>query len=160
MKYILILIILFFVTEENFSQSTDCKYTYFKNKKKSTSQCWDENKYAGKAIAYNQKGEVIGEWKLSRMHMISSVQFSFYDNGGVKTARFSSHPDAGIQHYHSTTTYDENGNKTDFHEEDYDGKNYSPTVIVKDKNETIKKTDSTKWQNQENMKSDSVKVEK
>lgn len=74
----------------------DCSYTPFKDGKRSTSICYSENKYEGLAIAYNSNGEVIGEWKLSRMHLLASVHFTFHSNGGVHKAEYSSHPDAGI----------------------------------------------------------------
>lgn len=105
----------------SFGQIKDgCTYTYFTDKKVSTQRCENTDGFQGKTTAYNQKGEVIGEWIISRTAMIAGVHFSFHSNGGVHKAEYSSHPDAGIQWYRSTTTYDENGNKIDFFEQSHD----------------------------------------
>lgn len=117
MKYLILFFGILFSLSIHSQEYKDCSYTYFKNSKKtSTSHCYSENKSEGKAVAYNLKGEKIGEWNLSRMHMLSSVHFSFHENGGISKAEYSSHPDAGIQWYKSYTTYDENGVKTGFTE--------------------------------------------
>lgn len=117
MRYLILLIGMLISVSVHSQEYKNCNHTYFKNSKKtSTSHCYSENKYEGKAIAYNLKGEKIGEWSLSRMHMLSSVHFTFHENGAVAKAEFSSHPDAGIQWYKSYTTYDENGVQTGFTE--------------------------------------------
>jgi hypothetical protein len=116
MKYLLFVTGLFFFLPVLSQEYKNCTYTYFnKSKKTSSSHCYND-KYEGKAIAYNQKGEKIGEWDLSRMHMLSNVHFTFHENGAVAKAEYSSHPDAGIQWYKSYTTYDENGVQTEFTE--------------------------------------------
>lgn len=143
----------------------DCNYTPFKDGKRSTSVCYSENKYEGIAIAYNSKGDVIGEWKLSRMHVLASVHFTFHSNGGVHKAEYSSHPDAGIQWYRSFTTYDENGVKTDFREESHEDRVLSPSIFVlEDETKEQKKlpeapylvTDTLHSKNQEQVKKDST----
>lgn len=105
------------LAQENF---TSCTKTFFTNKKLSTKTCLDKEKHKGKAYAYNQKGEIIGQWEISRMHMYSSVHFTYHENGGVKNASYSSHPDGGIQWYKSNTSFDENGNQINFSEESHD----------------------------------------
>ncbi len=98
----------------------NCTKAYFKNGKISTTSCYFADKYGGQALAYNQKGEIIGEWHVSRMHQLSSVHFTYHANGGVYKAEYSSHPDAGIQWYRSTTTYNEAGVKVDFWQMSHD----------------------------------------
>lgn len=66
----------------------------------------------GKAIAYNIHGKQIKEWSLRKIAGHSSVSFSFYKNGAIKKAYWSSAPDGGIQWYKSTTYFDENGKIT------------------------------------------------
>lgn len=139
---------------------TDCTYTYFKNGNTSTSKCLDENKQEGKSIAYNLSGEIIGEWKISRRNMLSGVHFSFHENGMVKKAEFSSHPDAGIQWYRSYTTYDSTGKKINFTEQSHDDDLTGPAKIknVKTYDEYLKEqTDSL---NKEKLKkTDTLKQE-
>lgn len=96
-----------------------CTYTYFPDGKKSTERCVNDQ-HRGTARAFDQAGKVIGEWMLSRSGMMTSVRFSFHANGMVHQAYFNSQPDGGIQWYRSTTTFDANGVKTDFKEEDHD----------------------------------------
>lgn len=98
----------------------NCTYTKFKNGKISTATCWDDNKYFGISTAYNMLGEKIGEWRIGRMAQIASVNFTFHANGGVHKAEYGSHPDAGIQWYRSTTTFNEKGEKVDFWEQSHD----------------------------------------
>lgn len=129
-----LLIIFLIITYTLFSQAQEayknCNYTKFKNGKVATSTCYDEDRYRGNSIAYNLKGEKIGEWSLSRMHQLSSVHFSFHANGGVYKAEYSSHPDAGIQWYRNVTTYNEQGVKVDFWEQSHDDRiTMDPTFI-------------------------------
>lgn len=117
------LYILFLIMVKAYSQNSkdNCQISYFKNSKKiSTKICLDESKYKGKAFAYDIKGNIIGEWSVSRMHQLSSVFFSYHPNGAVSKAEYSSHPDAGIQWYRSFTYYDDQGNKTGFSEDSHD----------------------------------------
>lgn len=94
-------------------------YTKFKNGKNSTAECVDE-RGSGTATAYNLKGEVIGTWTMGRMHQLSAVHFTFHPNGMVHKAEYSSHPDAGIQWYRSTTEYNEEGVKIGFWEQSHE----------------------------------------
>ncbi len=91
---------------------SNCKYTYFKNGKKATSQCYDADDRWGQARAYDYKGAVIYEKELRKIAGHSSVQFSFYENGAVKKAEYSSAPDAGIQWYRTYTTFAQDGTIT------------------------------------------------
>jgi len=119
MRLELIFISLLFIFQNtSFAQKEkqNCTKTYFKNGKLSTIECLPESGWGGKAYAFNLKGDTIGEWSISRMHMLSSVHFSFHANGGVHKADYSSHPDAGIQWYRSYSVFNEEGLRTDFWE--------------------------------------------
>ncbi len=76
----------------------------------------------GYAVAYDKQGKEIYRGKLSRMHMIRSVEFKYHPNGAVSVAHERWHPDAGIQSGGTTFTFDENGNKTG-QSEDLDPRN-------------------------------------
>lgn len=89
------------------------RYHYFQGSTK-VSTVWHlpQSGQKGYAVAYNRAGEEIYRQELSRMHMIQSVRFSYHPNGAVSVARYSWHPDAGIQSGGTTTTFDDQGNKT------------------------------------------------
>ncbi len=99
-----------------------CKYSYFKGSKKvSTSECYDTNNRWGRARAFNTTGDVIYDRELRRIGGHSSVQFSYYDNGAVKKAHWSSAPDGGIQWYRANTYFSEDGKKTGEDEDSHEG---------------------------------------
>ena len=104
---------------------TDCSNHYFKNKRISTSACFDANKRWGKARAYDASGSVIYEKELRRVGGHSTVSFSYYDDGAVKKAEWSSAPDGGIQWYSSVTTFSQEGTITGITENNYDDR---PTI--------------------------------
>lgn len=102
--------LLFIFSHSVFAQKyPKCSYTYFKGGKIATSQCFDPDNRWGQARAFSKAGEIIYEKELRRIAGHSSVTFSFYNNGAVKKAEWSSAPDAGIQWYHTSTWFDENG---------------------------------------------------
>lgn len=76
---------------------------------------WD-----GKAIAYNKKGAIIYENGVRNFAGHASVHFTHYPSGAVKSAHYSSAPDAGIQWYKSDTQFDEEGNVTGFFEQSHE----------------------------------------
>jgi len=120
MKKLLFFLLLFVgFTSVGQAPEQTCTYTKFKNGKNATAKCVDEQG-SGTATAYNLKGEAIGTWTVSRMHQLSSVYFTFHPNGMVHKAEYSSHPDAGIQWYQSTTEYNEEGVKIGFWEQSND----------------------------------------
>lgn len=86
----------------------------------STSQCYDKNNRFGKARAYNIKGEKIYERELRKVGGNSSVWFTFYKNGAVQKAEWSSAPDAGIQWYKNVTTFSEDGTQLSSVDNNYD----------------------------------------
>jgi hypothetical protein len=97
-----------------------CTYTYFKNGKIATSQCYDTNNRWGRAKAFDKQGKEIYDKELRRIAGHSSVQFTFYESGAVKTAYWSSAPDAGIQWYRTNTSFSEDGKITSETEDNYD----------------------------------------
>lgn len=90
----------------------------------STKEWTDLNGYWGRSWAYNRSGEVIFEGQTRRVAGHASVRFSYHPNGGVSKVETSDAPDGGIQWYRSTTTFDEDGNRTGFTEDGRD--NYGP----------------------------------
>lgn len=105
------------VAAQNYPQ---CVYHYFKNKKVSTSQCFDKENRWGKATAYNKLGKIIYESELRHVGGSSSVAFSYYPDGAVEKARWHSAPDAGIQWYNTTTTFSPDGSVIKTEENNYD----------------------------------------
>ena len=97
---------------------------YFKNGKLSTTEWIDRDDRFGRSIAYDQSGKETFSYHTRRIAGHASVHFSYHTNGAVSKAEVSDAPDAGIQWYRSTTTFDEAGNRTDFSEEGRD--NYGP----------------------------------
>ncbi len=97
-----------------------CTYHYFKGKKVSTSECYDDAHRFGKARAYNMQGQVIYEKEIRTVGGSSHVEFSYYDNGAVKKASWHSAPDGGIQWYNTVTTFSEDGKVTGETENNYD----------------------------------------
>jgi hypothetical protein len=109
----------------------NCTAYYFTNSdQKSAEICYDGNRNNGIARAFKSDGSVMETWQISRMHVLSSVQFTFHSNGAVHRATYSSHPDAGIQWYRSETTFDIEGNKTGFFEERHDDMVTSPHLHI------------------------------
>lgn len=91
-------------------ECTNCQYRYFAGSRLvSTSVCYDREQHWGIAKAFNKKGEVIYQRQLRRIAGHSSVEFSWYGSGAIKTAAWSSAPDGGIQWYKSFTTFTEDG---------------------------------------------------
>jgi hypothetical protein len=99
------------------------RYHYFQGSTK-VSTVWHmpNGGKEGYAVAYDKQGKEIYRGKLSRMHMIRSVEFKYHPNGAVSVAHERWHPDAGIQSGGTTFTFDENGNKTG-QSEDLDPRN-------------------------------------
>jgi hypothetical protein len=98
----------------------DCRYSYFKGHKVSTSECWDAQKRWGRSTAYNVAGEVIYENEIRRIAGSSSVAYKYYQSGAVMQADWHSAPDAGIQWYNKTTYFSEDGRITQETENNYD----------------------------------------
>ncbi len=109
-----------FLAGSLFGQAKEgCDKHYFKNHKISTTQCYQNSNF-GKATAYSMDGKVIYEHEIRRVAGHSSVYFSYYENGAVSKAEWSSAPDGGIQWYRSVTTFGIDGSVTGFTESSYD----------------------------------------
>ncbi|GAA4462228.1 hypothetical protein GCM10023093_08400 [Nemorincola caseinilytica] len=101
---------------------TRCSYKYFVHGKGiATSQCYDKDGRWGKAKAYDRTGKEIYSRELRTVGGHSYVEFSYYDrSGAVKTARWSSAPDGGIQWYRSYTEFSEDGKIVNETKDSYD----------------------------------------
>lgn len=104
-----------FLSWTGFSQVDTTHLHFFKDKTISTVVYYSQ--WDGKAIAYNKKGEIIYENGVRNFAGHASVYFSHYPSGAVKSAHYSSAPDAGIQWYKSDTQFDEEGNVTSYYEQ-------------------------------------------
>jgi hypothetical protein len=126
-----------------------CTYSYFKNKKVSTSSCFDKDNRFGKAIAFSTKGEKIYERELRNIGGHSTVWFTYHENGAVKKAEWRSAPDGGIQWYSNITTFSEEGTQLSYMENNYDDSPFT-TIQRMQKPENSKREieDSTKIKTQ------------
>ncbi|MBK8226331.1 MAG: hypothetical protein IPK70_04045 [Flavobacteriales bacterium] len=93
---------------------------YFNSGQVSTKEWRDKDDRWGRSWAYKKNGEVIFEGQTRRFAGHSSVHFSYHANGAVSKAETSDAPDGGIQWHRSTTTFDDQGNKTGFSEQGHD----------------------------------------
>ncbi|MBL7981231.1 MAG: hypothetical protein JNL52_05415 [Flavobacteriales bacterium] len=97
---------------------------HFRTGQVSTKEWRDPDDRFGRSIAYDSAGREIFSYHTRRIGGHASVYFSYHPNGAVSKAEVSDAPDAGIQWYRSTTTFDDKGNRTGFWEEGRD--NYGP----------------------------------
>ncbi|TVR79757.1 MAG: hypothetical protein EA412_05850 [Chitinophagaceae bacterium] len=109
MKYLYLL--LFFISNTAvFAEMDTIEIHFFDNGNLSTMKT--KSGMIGKAIAYNIKGEIIYQKEIRSFAGHASVYFSHHPNGAVKTANYSTAPDAGIQWYKSTTEFSPDGEIT------------------------------------------------
>lgn len=99
---------------------------YFKGGGVSTKEWMDKDGRWGRSWAYRKNGEVLFAGQTRRFAGHASVHFSYHLNGAVSKVETSDAPDGGIQWYRSTTTYDDQGNKTGFTEQGHDNDGYIP----------------------------------
>lgn len=93
---------------------------YFTTGQLSTMEWMDKDERWGKSRAFDRHGAVLTEHQTRIFAGHASVHFSYHPNGAVSQVEYSDAPDGGIQWYRSTTTFDENGNKTGFIEQGHD----------------------------------------
>lgn len=93
---------------------------YFTTGQVSTREWTDKEGRFGRSLAYKRDGTVIVDHHTRRIAGHASVHFSYHPNGAVSRSEFSDAPDAGIQWYESTTTFDDQGNRTGFSEQGHD----------------------------------------
>lgn len=90
-------------------------YCYHKNGKISTEEFRNSSSQymaQGYSKAFDKAGKEIYNQPTSRSGQLSSVRFTYYESGAIKSAEYNSHPDAGIQWYKKTTYFDEEGKIT------------------------------------------------
>jgi hypothetical protein len=132
MKNLLHAIILVLAFSGMSQQDTILHHHKFPNGKTSTIAVLKDNR-EGYAKAYNHEGIEIYHSHIRRFGGHASVSFKHHDNGMVKEAHYSSHPDGGIQWYRSWTYFDENGIKTgELHDNWEDRVTVMPTRVVRD----------------------------
>lgn len=82
----------------------DTQYYYYINKKVSVKVTpWQDSK--SYVLLYDLYGKETYRMEQSRMHMHSSVDLKFHDNGAVSLATISGQPDGGIQRYKTVITF-------------------------------------------------------
>lgn len=87
---------------------------YFSTGEVSTKEWTDRDERTGRAWAYKRDGTVIFHEHTRNFAGHADVHFTYHPNGAVHKVEFSSAPDGGIQWYRSTTTFDRDGDRTDF----------------------------------------------
>jgi hypothetical protein len=92
----------------------------FRNGGVSTKEWMDTDERFGLTTAYDRSGKEIFRYGTRRIGGHASVNFSYHPNGAVSKAEASDAPDAGIQWYRSTTTFDEQGNQTGFWQQSHE----------------------------------------
>ena len=111
--------------ERTFSTDTGTVVVrYFTSGQVSTKEWRDKDDRWGRSWAYTKSGAVIFKGQTRRFAGHASVRFSYHPNGAVSKAETSDAADGGIQWHRSTTTFDEEGNRTGFWEEGRD--DYGP----------------------------------
>lgn len=93
---------------------------YFTTGQPSTVEWTDKDGRFGRSRAFKRDGTVIVDHHTRRIAGHASVHFEYHPNGAVSKAEFSDAPDAGIQWYRSTTTFDDQGDRTGFSEQGHD----------------------------------------
>jgi hypothetical protein len=100
---------------------------YFITGQLSTVEWTDKDGRFGRSRAYKRDGTVIVDHHTRRIAGHASVHFEYHPSGAVSKAEFSDAPDAGIQWYRSTTTFDDQGNRTGFSEQGHDDLHHIPS---------------------------------
>lgn len=90
------------------------KKCFHKNGKLSTLETWDMEKRSGFIKAYDANGKELFNYDLRTFAGHSSVTLTYFQNGQVKKAEYSSAPDGGIQYYRKIHEFDENGKQINF----------------------------------------------
>lgn len=101
---------------------------YFKTGGISTKEWRDKDERWGRSIAYDQAGNEIFSYHTRRVGGHASARFSYHPNGAASKVEVSDAPDAGIQWYKSTTTFDEEGRRTGFSEQGRDNDGPIPSI--------------------------------
>jgi hypothetical protein len=86
----------------------------------STKEWRDKDERFGRSIAYDLAGREIFSYHTRRIGGHASAYFSYHPSGAISKAEASDAPDAGIQWYRSTTTFDDQGNQSGFWKESHE----------------------------------------
>jgi hypothetical protein len=89
-------------------------YCYHANKKPSSIESWDGNKYWGRMQCFDFKGKEIINYQLRRVAGHASVYLNYFPNGQISKAEYSSAPDGGIQFYRIIHRFNEQGEQTEY----------------------------------------------
>jgi len=113
------LLLCFFLTLSGWAQSKiSSNDTQWLHQKRYASGRWSAYSYLlkstgnGRAACFTPQGKIMLESSVSRNHGHHSVTFWHHPNGVVSKAEISQAPDAGIQWYRTTITFNEKGEKT------------------------------------------------
>jgi hypothetical protein len=115
MKFSLLIMIFALQTTCIFSQvksgDTTFRIAYHKNKKISTKEVvLKDNIYWGYAKAFDKTGKQIYNMQTRSVGGHASVHFAYYEDGAVRMAHYTSHPDGGIQWSDIKHHFDNDGN--------------------------------------------------
>lgn len=88
---------------------------------------YNPNQKEEKVEVFNKKGELVYHGNRRNYAGHSSVYLTYHENGGVKTIKYSSAPDGGIQWYRSNYVLDEEGGIISKTEDSHDNR---PTMII------------------------------
>ncbi|HRF80598.1 MAG TPA: hypothetical protein PL070_10980, partial [Flavobacteriales bacterium] len=102
---------------------------HFKTGEVSTREWRDKDDRFGLTTAYDRTGKEIFRFGTRRIGGHASVHFSYHANGAISKAEASDAPDAGIQWFRSTTTFDDQGNQTGYWKEGHEDL-MRPSVIL------------------------------
>jgi hypothetical protein len=91
----------------------------------------------GKVTGYDAKGKMIFELHTRKFAGHAYTDIEYYGNGQVKKVYYSSAPDAGIQWYHLTIEYNENGVET-YRQEQSNEDLLRPSFVIKQYDSTFK----------------------
>lgn len=109
---------------------------HFKTGEVSTREWRDKDDRFGLTTAYDRTGKEIFRFGTRRIGGHASVHFSYHSNGAISKAEASDAPDAGIQWFRSTTTFDDQGNQTGYWKESHEDL-MRPSVIFTQPEEPI-----------------------
>ena len=84
----------------------------------------------GRSGAYGRSGQEIFNHQTRRVGGHASAHFEYHPNGSVSKVEVSDAPDGGIQCYHGTNTFDENGVRAGFTEQGHDNEGSTPRSNV------------------------------
>lgn len=121
------------------AQKNSIKKCLHENGAVSTIETWDKEKRSGSLKAFDKNGKELFNYGLRTFAGHASVFLTYYKNGQVSKAEYTSAPDGGIQYNHEISKYDVDGVRTSF--EDLSQPDGYPRISIPDelKQEITKK---------------------